>query len=157
MSHTNPSPKSHPGRSSSNAILEQWVAKHHRIPSFTLPLVYRYSPSTLPLYFTFTSSVHPTLLESKLLYSTLVCSALPLPYSTLVCSTLLFSALLYSDLLYSSLLYSTLLFCAPGTCQLDLLIFDFLLYFKHMPTDLMIFCASSLLQAQTNWTHRSLS
>ena len=46
-------------------------------------------------------------MNSTLLYSTLLCSALL--YSTLLYSTLLYSALLCSALLYSTLLYSTLL------------------------------------------------
>ena len=124
--------KSQPWCSSSNAICQQWLAKHiqNRKPSLknkylntlraalvstllystlldsTLLNLYPYSTSTLPPPLPL-----PLLyLYSALLYSTLLFYATSLLYSTLLIASLLYAALLYSALPYSTLLYSALLF-----------------------------------------------
>ena len=75
---------------SSNAVCQQWLAKHNRNRNYSALLYYFFS---------------------NLLFSTLLC-LYPFSTSTLLYSTLLYYILFYSSILYSALLYSFLLYAA---------------------------------------------
>ena len=144
--------KSQPWCSSSNAICQQWLAKH----------IQNRKPSLKNKYLNTLRAA----LVSTLLYSTLLDSTQPLPlldfYSTstsastptllVLCSALLYSStlplysiLLYSSLLFSTLLCSTLLFPTPPcyTLLYSSLVFSTLLYSALLYSSLL-YSASTL-------------